>query len=145
VSRRRLWSLTALVCALLTVPGAVSARPELVALIGTTVRTPDPQVAMALLVLGAAAVTFGLLLLGRSPRARPAVVLAMSRRGRGVPEIARRTRLAQDAVRDVAGVAPRAVSTGRWGRIFRRGAERVETVDETFEELLEQSAFKANT
>ena len=128
MTRRRLWSLTALACTLLAVPGLPRLSPARLRL--ESVRWPEIHpLHLESLALPSAEVVAGAILLlvmatlvviRRYRRTAPELAVVMARRGSPVTAIARRTRLSQDAVRDLLGGEPVAVSTGGMGRFFRR-------------------------
>lgn len=158
MTRRRLWSLTALACLVLALPGLPSgwwapASGRLMAsldavwaalqLAGSRLPPPDPravQVAVAV-----AAIVMGLgLVVRRQRRPAAAMATALARRGRSVPAIARRTGLAQDAVRDLLGGDPMAVSTAGKGRFFRRARPSAPSAAGTFADELREKSFEAS-
>ncbi len=155
MTRKRLWSLTALACAVLLVPsipwmGIPRIHPEMLALTRLdlwAMHLPALHPRLASPPGMAAAVALLLLLLAilavrrRRTPARLAVVLA--RRGRAVAAISRQTRLSQDAVRDLLGGEPLAISTARRGKIFRRRPKPVADTGPSFADHLSETSFDA--
>lgn len=146
MSRRRLWSLTALACLLLTLPSlpagwrwaAVDAITRLPSSLPATDPAPAlPTVAAGSLLLGAA------LLVRRTRRPAAEVATRLARRGRPVPVIARRTGLAQDAVRDLLGGDPGVVSAAVEGRFFRRARRTPPPPAGAFADELRERSFEA--
>jgi hypothetical protein len=143
MTRRQLWSVTALACALLALPSL----PELPA--GWTdaalqaLSLLDPRDARIVIAAGATLVAFGALLQRRA-ESRADLVLALAKRGRTAPAIARRSGLARDAVRDILGGTdePVVISTGLWGRIFRQRRKDPAGRDQPFSEALALSSFE---
>lgn len=161
MTRRRLWSLTAIACLLLTLPSlpaawradglaslldaaaaARSAADQAVQQGRLVLPAPDPRAAPVAIAL--ASMLFGVGLLIRARR-RPAteVATALARRGRSIPIIARRTGLSQDAVRDLLGGDPMVVSTAVEGRFFRRARRCGPAVAGAFADELEEKSFDA--
>ena len=152
MSRRRLWSLTALACLVLVLPGipvaqrarALDAAHAVLALgeLGLE-RLPPPDPRFAQLAIAATSVLIGLGLVLRrrmAPAAERATRLA--RRGRSVAVIARRTGLAQDAVRDLLGGDPEVVSTAVEGRFFRRARAASPSTPGAFAAELSERSFE---
>jgi hypothetical protein len=155
MTRKRLWSLTALACALLLVPSVPrmsipwSRLVELTRLTDrlpalhmpslSTHAIPSPEIAVvvALLTLLLTAITV------RRRRPRTSLAIALARRGRPVVAIARHTRLSQDAIRDLLGGEPMVVSTVRRGRIFRRRPKPVVRDAASFADELREKSFDA--
>lgn len=136
MTRKKLWSLTALACALLTVPSLPELRMPRV---NAGLISPPAVVAavVALLVLSLAIVVSRL---RRTPADR---VTALARRGRPLAAIARRTRLPQDAVRDLLGGEPMAVSTAWTGTFFRRRPKPAAKAPASFAAELKEKSFDA--
>ena len=131
MTRKRLWTLTALACALLLIPSVP--RLDLRAL-------PSPGMPGAALLLLALSVP----LLVRRIRRTPAILaVSLARRGRPVASIARRTRLSQDVVRDLLGGEPVAVSTAPLGRFFRRRKPVTPEAADSFADELSERSFDA--
>jgi hypothetical protein len=146
MTRRRLWSLTGLACALLTVPSVPRISLARLHLAGVHLpvldapRLPSPAVlAAALLLLTLATV----ILVRRGRRTASEYAVALARRGHPVPAIARRTRLSQDAVRDLLGGDPAAVSTARMGRFFRSRKAATPVGTGSFADELSERSFDA--
>jgi hypothetical protein len=136
LSGRRLWSLTAAVCAAIVVGGTPALRAPLWAALRVAARAARaaratrvddlalwvPAVLFALAVSGGVVVVAARLLARRDDPA--ATVRRLARRGGSVAEIARATDLAQDAVRDLLSAddetGTAAASVGRPGNFFRR-------------------------
>ena len=137
MSRKRLWSLTALACALLVVPSVPRADLHLPALASVTMPPALLLAATACLVL---LVT---LVVVRRRRTPSDLAVALARRGRPVAAIARQTRLSQDAVRDLLGGDPVAVSTAGWGRFFRRRSGAPSKGTASFADELNEKSFDA--
>ena len=161
MTRRRLWSLTALACLMITLPSlpatwlaqglaAILAAAEVVrGAVDTALRQglprlpgPDPRVAPIAIALASLLFGFGLLV---HRRRRPVadVATGLARRGRSIPAIARRTGLSQDAVRDLLGGDPLVVSTAVEGRFFRRIRRSVPAAAGSFADELEEKSFDA--
>jgi hypothetical protein len=135
MTRRRLWSLTALACALLAVPSLPDVSLDR---LGASTVTPHWVLAAGLLLI------LSLVIVAvRRHRTTSGLVMVMARRGRPVAAIARRTGLAQDAVRDLLGGEPTAVSTASWGRIFRRRKAGSPAAGASFADELSERSFDA--
>jgi hypothetical protein len=146
MSRRRLWSLTALACVLLILP-SLPAGWRWAAFDGVTrlaVSLPAPGPMPAPLAVAAGSLLLATALLVRRLR-RPAAEVAtrLARRGRPVPVIARRTGLAQDAVRDLLGGDPGVVSAAVEGRFFRRARRTPPPAPDAFAQELRERSFEA--
>jgi hypothetical protein len=150
MTRKRLWSLTALACGLLLVPSIprmsvprihlADLAPRLAPLHLPLPTMPAPGVAG----VGALWVTLLLTLIVVRRRRTPAdLAVSLARRGRPVAAIARQTRLSQDAIRDLLGGEPMAVSTARWGRFFRRGPKAGAGEGASFADELKEKSFDA--
>jgi hypothetical protein len=144
MTRKRLWSLTALACALLLVPSVprmsiprMSIPLSMPSLSAHAIPTPGIAVLVALVTLLLTAITV------RRRRSPARLAIALARRGRPVVAIARRTRLSQDAIRDLLGGEPMVVSTVRRGRIFRRRPKPVVRNAASFADELSEKSFDA--
>jgi hypothetical protein len=161
MTRRRLWSLTALACLMITLPSLPAAwRAQGVSAILTAAdavrgavdtarrqglpHLPEPDPRVAPIAIALASVLFGFGLLVRRQR-RPVadVATGLAHRGRSIPAIARRTGLSQDAVRDLLGGDPLVVSTAVEGRFFRRVRRSVPAATGSFADELEEKSFDA--
>jgi hypothetical protein len=132
MTRKRLWSLTTVACLMMVIPSlslkaeglrlkAISDRLSGLRLPALDFSSLDPRLAAALAGTALAALLLVLTLLIVRRRRTPAdLATVLARRGRSVASIARETRLSQDAIRDLLGGEPMAVSTAWRGRIFRR-------------------------
>jgi hypothetical protein len=117
LSGRRLWALTAAVCAAIVVAGT----PGLRAAVWSAEGALWAGIVLFALATTAVVVTLAGRLLAR--RDHPtAAVRRLSARGGSVADIARATDLAQDAVRDLLAAEEEAAaaSVGRTGSFFRR-------------------------
>lgn len=161
MTRRRLWSLTALACLTITLPSlpaawrapgvsAILAAAEVArGAVATALRqglphlpAPDARVPPIAIALASVLLGFGLVV---QRRRRPVTDLAtgLARRGRSIPAIARRTGLSQDAVRDLLGGDPMVVSTAVEGRFFRRIRRGAPAATGSFADELEEKSFDA--
>lgn len=142
MTRKRLWSLTALACALLLVPSVPRMTLRLPALHVPSLSTyaiPSPEIAVVVAL-------FTLLLTAivvRRRRPPTSLAIALARRGRPVVAIARHTRLSQDAIRDLLGGEPMVVSTVRRGRIFRQRPKPAVRDAASFADELSEKSFDA--
>jgi hypothetical protein len=153
VTRARLWSLTTIACLLLALPGVPAGwRAGVVA--GTLAAWAHlgdaaPHALLLSRTNGALAIAAGVTLIAlgsyRLNRrgSRFELVTAMARRGRPVALIARRSGLAQDAVRDLLGGDPVAVSTATRGSFFRRRKAAPSESPALFADALQESSFDA--
>jgi hypothetical protein len=143
MTRRRLWSLVALVCAALVLPGLVSRLPAdlaaarvasdlwAAARMGLT-RLPAPSAGWlppasatwfpALLVAAGCLVLAITLVLVARRGGMPHRVRRLSRRGLSVAAIARRTGLAQDAIRDLLGAEMAGMASGSFDHFLSTSA-----------------------
>jgi len=106
--RRTRWALAGAACAGIALAGTPALRAALWAGIGRATEFMPWGVPVLELATGLAAavvVTVALSRLLRRRREAPQVARQLARRGESVASIARRTGLAQDAVRDLVGVA----------------------------------------
>ena len=153
MTRKRLWSLTALACTLLMVPSVPRMSIPRIYLGDLQLPLPalhlpplSPHAIPSLGITAAIALFFTLLLTLIAVRRRRAPVnlaVVLARRGRPVAMIARRTRLSQDAIRDLLGGEPMAVSTAPRGRIFRRGPKPAAREGASFADELSEKSFDA--
>lgn len=157
MTRKRLWSLTAIACLMMVIPGlALKAEGQRLKAFGDRLSEIDLTSALhatrSLLLearspqLAALAATLMLMLtvaVLRRRRTRADLATALARRGRPVPAIARQTRLSQDAIRDLLGGEPMAVPTGLRGRIFRRRPKTSGSTETSFAEELSEKAWDA--
>ena len=165
MTRRRLWSVTAVACLLLALPGvpsswrsraldvvAAAARASAAAAVTAAVsagesslrRLPPPDPRAGPIALAAGSLLLGTVLLVRRRR-MPATERAtrLARRGRSVPAIARATGLSQDAVRDLLGGDPGVVSSAVEGRFCRRARRAQVAPTATFADELRERSFDA--
>ena len=73
----------------------------------------------------------------------PTRAVALARRGHPVAAIARRTRLSQDAIRDLLGGDPLPVSTAGQGRFFRRRSKTAVVESASFADELSERSLDA--
>ena len=143
MTRRQLWSVTAFACALLALPSLPALPSGWTDIALELLRMLDPREARIAIATGATLLAFGALLQRRA-ETRADLVLALAKRGRTAPAIARRSGLARDAVRDILGGTdePVVISTGLWGRIFRPVRKAPVREDQPFSEALALSSFE---
>lgn len=141
MTRKRLWTLTALACALLLMPSVPRIHLPSLRFPRIDARSlPSSRIPGVALLLLALAVP---VIVRRSRRTPADLAVALARRGRPVAKIARQTRLSQDVVRDLLGGEPMAVSTARRGRFFRRRKPATPEASDSFAEELSERSFDA--
>ncbi len=151
MTRKRLWSLTALACVLMAIPSlplkaigyrlsALGDRRSTIDLTSLLDAARDPRLAAVLTVISLLLLTITVIRARRTPAD---LATALARRGTAVAAIARKTRLSQDAIRDLLGGEPMAVSTESRGRFFRRRPKSSAPASASFAEELSEKSFDA--